>query len=98
MVTARIKSSGYLGFTHELASSAARRSEPTLAAHHRVPRGNDNFYPIDPKKPARVSRSLSKTLADNTQLLYVVIRDAVNEIRALGCQTPVTSKEIFSTD
>lgn len=53
---------------------------------------------IDPQRPARVSRSLSKTLADNTQLLYVVIREAINEIRALGSQTPVTSKEIFSTD
>lgn len=44
MVTARIKSSGYLGFTHELASSAARRSEPAPAAHHRAPGRNDNFH------------------------------------------------------
>lgn len=44
MVTARVKSSGYLGFTNELASSAARRSEPALAAHNRLPGRNDNFH------------------------------------------------------
>ncbi len=56
------------------------------------------FTLMDPQRQARVSRRLSKTLVDNTQFLYVVIRDAVNEIRALGSQTPITSKQIYSTD
>lgn len=56
------------------------------------------FTLMDPQRQARVSRRLSKTLVDNTQLLYVVIRDAVNEICALGSQTPITSKQIYSTD
>ncbi len=68
--------------------------------HHIIESQGDTiiFTLIDPQRPARVSRSLSKALVTNTQLLYVVIRDAVNEIRALGSQPPITNKDIFSDD
>lgn len=56
------------------------------------------FTLIDPARPARVTRSLSGGLVDNTELLYLVIRDAVNEIRALGCQAPITKTEIYPDD
>lgn len=56
------------------------------------------FTLIDPVRPARVTRSLSQPLVRNTQLLYTVIRDAVNELRALGAHAPVSEREIFPDD
>jgi hypothetical protein len=53
------------------------------------------FTLIDPARPARVSRSLSKSLVSNTELLYTVIRDAVNQIREMGCHPPITADQIY---
>lgn len=39
---------------------------------------------IDPARPARVTRTLSQSLVCNTSLLYEGLRDAVNQLRALG--------------
>lgn len=50
---------------------------------------------IDPKRPAKVTRTLNRCLIDNTPLLYEVIRDAVNELRAIGCHPPISEREIF---
>ncbi|WP_145008946.1 hypothetical protein [Pseudomonas oryzihabitans] len=56
------------------------------------------FTLIDRARPTRVTRSLSRALVDNTELLYLVIRDAVNEIRALRCHAPITKTEIYPDD
>lgn len=56
------------------------------------------FTLIDPERPARVTRSLGQALIDNTELLYTVIRDAVNVIRAQGCHTPIFATEIYPDD
>lgn len=56
------------------------------------------FTLIDPSRPAQVSRSLSKALVSNTELLYTVIRDAVNEIRELGCHPAITAEQIYPDD
>ncbi|WP_295467723.1 hypothetical protein [uncultured Pseudomonas sp.] len=53
---------------------------------------------IDPTRPARVSRTLSQTLVRNTSLLYDVIRDAVNELRALGTHPAITDQDIYPDD
>ncbi|WP_434136970.1 hypothetical protein JQR88_24570 (plasmid) [Pseudomonas luteola] len=49
---------------------------------------------IDPSLPAKVERSLEKSLLNNNLLLYVVIRDAVDELRRLGGYPPVTTDQI----
>lgn len=56
------------------------------------------FTLIDPARPARVSRSLNKALVANTELLYTVIRDAVNQIRELGSHPPITDEQIYPDD
>jgi len=53
---------------------------------------------IDPTRPARVSRTLNQTLVRNTSLLYDVIRDAVNELRALGTYPAITDQDIYPDD
>ncbi|MEH3022555.1 MAG: hypothetical protein PGN19_07460 [Pseudomonas oryzihabitans] len=53
---------------------------------------------IDPTRPARVSRTLNQTLVRNTSLLYDVIRDAVNELRAMGCHPAITDQDIYPDD
>lgn len=53
---------------------------------------------IDPTRPARVSRTLNQTLVRNTSLLYDVIRDAVNELRALGTHPAITDQDIYPDD
>lgn len=56
------------------------------------------FTLIDPARPARVTRTLSQALVSNTELLYTVIRDAVNEIRELGCHSAITADQIYPDD
>ena len=53
---------------------------------------------IDPARPAKVARTLNESLVRNTPLLYDVIRDAVNELRAVGCHPPISEREIFPDD
>jgi len=50
---------------------------------------------IDPARPARVSRTLNQTLVRNTALLYEVIRDAINELRAGGSLPDITAADIY---
>lgn len=49
---------------------------------------------IDPSLPAKVERSLDKALLSNNLLLYIVIRDAVDELRQMGGHPPVTEEEL----
>jgi hypothetical protein len=49
---------------------------------------------IDPELPAKVERSLDKHLLNNNLLLYVVIRDAVDELRKMGSRPPVTEDQL----
>lgn len=53
---------------------------------------------IDPARPAKVTRTLNESLLRNTPLLYDVIRDAVNELRAIGCHPPISEHEVFPDD
>jgi hypothetical protein len=53
---------------------------------------------IDPTRPARVTRTLSQGLVRNTSLLYEVIRDAVNQLRAMGSHPAVTDQDIYPDD
>lgn len=53
---------------------------------------------IDPERPARVTRTLNRSLVANTPLLYDVIRDAINELRAGGCHPPISEHEVFPDD
>ncbi|WP_145151345.1 hypothetical protein [Pseudomonas oryzihabitans] len=53
---------------------------------------------IDPIRPARVTRTLSQRLLRNTSLLYDVIRDAVNQLRAMGSYPAVTDQDIYPDD
>lgn len=53
---------------------------------------------IDPARPAKVTRTLNQALVANTPLLYEVIRDAINELRAVGCHPPITETEVFPDD
>lgn len=53
---------------------------------------------IDPTRPAKVTRTLNQRLVANTPLLYEVIRDAINELRAIGCHPAVSEREIFPDD
>ena len=58
-------------------------------------RGNVTLISLmDPSLPAKVERSLDKELLSNNLLLYVVIRDAVDELRAMGGHRPVTEEEL----
>lgn len=53
---------------------------------------------IDPVRPAKVTRTLNRALVANTPLLYDVIRDAINELRAVGSHPPITENEVFPDD
>lgn len=50
---------------------------------------------IDPSRPAEVTRTLNQRLVANTSLLYEVIRDAVNELRAIGCHPAISERDVF---
>ena len=49
---------------------------------------------IDPSLPAKVERSLEKSLLSNNLLLYVVIRDAVDELRKKSGHPPVSYDQL----
>jgi len=64
--------------------------------HHLESQGDNLVITlIDPARPAKVTRSLNQRLIHNTALLYEVIRDAVNELRAIGSHPAVSEHEIF---
>ncbi|KTT55357.1 hypothetical protein NS337_07005 [Pseudomonas oryzihabitans] len=67
---------------------------------HEIQSQGDNLLItlIDPARPARVSRVLNQTLVRNTALLYEVIRDAINELRAIGSLPAITADEIYPDD
>lgn len=67
---------------------------------HEIQSQGDNLLItlIDPARPARVSRVLNQTLVRNTALLYEVIRDAINELRAIGSLPAITADEIHPDD
>ncbi|AXA65370.1 MULTISPECIES: hypothetical protein [Pseudomonas] len=64
---------------------------------HEIQSQGDNLLItlIDPARPARVSRTLNQTLVRNTALLYEVIRDAINELRAGGSLPDITAADIY---
>jgi hypothetical protein len=49
---------------------------------------------IDPSLPAKVVRSLEKSLLNNNLLLYIVIRDAVDELRRKGGHPPISDDQL----
>ena len=67
---------------------------------HEIQSQGDNLLItlIDPARPARVSRVLNQGLVRNTALLYEVIRDAINELRASGSLPAITADEIYPDD
>lgn len=67
---------------------------------HRLESQGDNLVItlINPARPARVTRTLNQRLVHNTPLLYEVLRDAVNELRAMGSHPAISEKEIFPDD
>ncbi|MDQ7914832.1 hypothetical protein RCF34_17115 [Pseudomonas sp. 102515] len=67
---------------------------------HEIQSQGDNLLItlIDPARPARVSRTLNQTLVRNTALLYEVIRDAINELRAIGSLPAITAADIYPDD
>jgi hypothetical protein len=53
---------------------------------------------VDPALPAKVERSQEKSLLKNNLLLYVIIRDAVDELRKMGGHPPVTVYQISAEE
>ncbi|WP_263259602.1 MULTISPECIES: hypothetical protein [Pseudomonas] len=64
---------------------------------HEIQSQGDNLLItlIDPARPARVSRTLNQALVRNTALLYEVIRDAINELRAGGSLPDITAADVY---
>ncbi|TWI55008.1 hypothetical protein IQ22_01919 [Pseudomonas duriflava] len=51
---------------------------------------------FDPQLPAKTQRSFSARLLHNRELLYEVVRDAVNELRAIGAYPPLDAKALLT--
>lgn len=72
--------------------------DPPLKHNLESQRDNLVITLIDPTRPAKVTRTLNQCLVANTPLLYPVIRDAINELRAGGCHPPISGHEVFPDD